>query len=424
MNLTIEHIERIAAEVPYREVPARNNIRELPQWTIFEICKVRLACGVVGFGETLQYYTWSTVSDDAVRRAMGRNAAEMMWDDSLGAGLQIALFDAVGKALDVPCWALMGRKYRDAAHISWWDIDMPAEDWVLECEEALRQGYTSFKTKGRPWFDLYHQCEVLSKVIPPHFQMDMDFNGMLLDTAHATRVLTEIERYPNVVIYESPIAQHDVAGNKFLRSQTRVPIAHHYGSPPIMTALKEDVCDGFVIGGGVSSVLQQGTICAAAEKPFWLQLVGSGITATWSIHLAAVLSHARWPAVNCHHMYVHQLINPPITVSNGLAAVPERPGLGVDLDEEALERFRLDGIPSRPYPTPGLLLAIRWPSGATSYYAHCQQYWHDFLRGRLPVFARGVTLERIPDDGSREWRELQERAQQGGVHVGVGAGRL
>jgi galactonate dehydratase len=418
MNLNVAHIERIPIEVPYREVPARNMIRELPHWTLFEICKVTLENSVVGFGETMQYYTWGTVSDAAVQRALGKNAAELMWDDSLGAGLQMALFDAVGKANEVPAYRLLGAKHRDACHISWWDIDMPAEDWVLECREAVAQGYTSFKTKARPWFDLDAQCRTLCETLPPWFDLDMDFNALLNDTAHATRVLKQVERYQNVAIYESPIPEGDVAGNRCLRAQTRVPIAHHFSLPRIMTTLAEDICDGFVIGGGASSVMRQGTISAAANKPFWLQLVGTGITATFALHLGAVLSHARWPAVNCHQLYTHPVITPPIAVQNGLAPVPERPGLGIDLDEEALTRFRLDAMPPRPYPAPGLLIAIRWPGGATSYYTHTRQYWDDFQHGRLPLFPAGVSLERVPDDGSREWRELQERAQEEPVHVG------
>lgn len=417
MDLSIKNIERITVNVPFREVPARNMIRELPHWTIFEICKVTLKCGVVGFGETMEYYTWGRVSEAKVQYSLGKNAAELMWDDSLGAGLQMALFDAVGKANEVPCYRLLGAKYRDRAFISWWDIDMPAEDWILECKEAITEGYTSFKTKARPWFDLEEQCRLLCATLPPHFQLDLDFNGMLINTAHATRLLTEVEKYPNVAIYESPIPQHDAAGNKFLRSQTRVPIAMHYGSPPIMTALKEDVCDGFVIGGGASSVMRQATVCAAADKPFWLQLVGTGITSTFSLHFAAVLSQALWPAVNCHQLYTHQMIKPPIQVSNGMAPIPEAPGLGVELDEDAVEKFRIEPLERQPYPAPGLLLAIRWPSGATTYYAHCRQYWDDFLGGRLPTFAKGVRLERIHDDGSKEWKELQQRAQRGAVHA-------
>jgi L-alanine-DL-glutamate epimerase-like enolase superfamily enzyme len=151
VDLTVESVERTWVDVPLRPLPARHMVREIPHWTLFEICRVRLACGVVGFGETMCYYTWGTVSDAAVASVRGKNAAERMWDDGLGAGLQMALFDAVARAADVPCHRLLGPQHRDRAFLSWWDIDMPAEDWLSECREALAQGYTSFKTKARPW---------------------------------------------------------------------------------------------------------------------------------------------------------------------------------------------------------------------------------------------------------------------------------
>lgn len=418
LDLSVKKVERTWINVPFRPVPARNMIRELPNWTYFEICKVTLACGVVGFGETMVYYTWGRVSEAAVARVMGKNAAEHMWDDSLGCGLQMALFDAVGKANGVPTYRLFGRKVRERPFVSWWAIDMPAEDWVLECKDALAQGYTAFKTKARPWFDLDQQCRVLTKTLPPYFDIDFDFNSTLRDSSHAGRYLSEIEKYKHVAIFESPIPQEDVAGNKLLRTQIRVPIAMHYGSPPIMTALKEDVCDGFVIGGGAARVMDDGAVAAAAAKPFWLQLVGTSITATFALHLGAVLSHARWPSVNCHQLYTHPIIRQPIKVENGTAPVPEAPGLGVDLDEDAVARFRIEPMKQEPGPTPNLLLAIRWPSGATSYYAHAGQYWDDFRAARLPIFPRGVYLERIADDGSREWKDLQARAAKGPVHTG------
>ncbi len=173
----------------------------------------------------------------------------------------------------MPVHRLFGHKHRDRPFVSWWAIDMPAEDWIRECKDALAQGYTALKTKARPWFDIEQQCRALTKVIPAHFSIDFDFNSMLLDTTHAGRVLTDIEKFPHVAIWETPIPQEDVAGNKFLRTQTRVPLAMHYGSPPIMTALREKVCDGFVIGGGgVSRTIRDATVAAAASKPFWLKL--------------------------------------------------------------------------------------------------------------------------------------------------------
>ncbi len=182
-----------------------------------------------------------------------------------------------------------------------------------------------------------------------------------------------------------------------------------------MTALKEDVCDGFVIGGGATAVMSQGRVAAAADKPFFLQLVGTGIT--FALHLGAVLSHARWPSVNCHQLFTHHMIQPKISVKNGSSAVPEGPGLGVELDGDALEKFRLDSMPEKTYPTSNLLLAVRWGSGATIYYGHANQYKQDFQAGRLPIFSKGVRVERMMDDGSREWRELYERAKKGGVHT-------
>jgi L-alanine-DL-glutamate epimerase-like enolase superfamily enzyme len=75
LDLTVKKIEKTWINVPFRPVPARNMIRELPHWTVFVIYKVTLACGVVGFGETMQFYTWGTVSEEAIARVMEREAA-------------------------------------------------------------------------------------------------------------------------------------------------------------------------------------------------------------------------------------------------------------------------------------------------------------------------------------------------------------
>jgi len=414
LNLNVARIETTWVNVPMRSVPARRMVAENYEWTFFQIHKVTLACGLVGFGETMPYYTWGRPTEETLAYARGRNATELMWDDSLGAGLQMALFDAVSKANGVPVYRLLGPKLRDRAFISWWDLDMAGEDWVSECREALAQGYTAFKTKARPWRDLVEDCRILTKTLPPYFTLDMDFNDFLLDVSHATQVMQEVSQFPNVAAFESPIPQSDVAGNRSLRGHTRVPIAMHYGTPPVMTALKEEVCDVFVIGGGASAVMQAGVVAAMANKPFWLQLVGTGITAAFALHFAAVLSHATWPAVNCHQLYIHPLIRPSIAVANGTAAIPEAPGLGVELDEDAVAKYRIEPLTRQPDP-PEALLAVRWPTGAVNYYAYKTQYWDDFRSGRFPLFVKGIRLDTIENNGSREWKELQGRARKGTV---------
>jgi L-alanine-DL-glutamate epimerase-like enolase superfamily enzyme len=312
----------------------------------------------------------------------------------------------------------MGRQVRNRAFMSWWACDQPAQDWVQECKDATERGYTAFKAKARSWFDLDEQCRVLTATLPPHFKIDFDFNSLLLDSGHAGPYLVELEKYKHLAIYESPIPQADVEGNKLLRRKTRIPIAMHFGNPPIMTALREEVCDGFVIGGGASQVINNGTIAAMANKPFWLQLVGTGITATWAMHLAAVLTHARWPSINCNNLYEAGLVTPGIQVENGSARIPDGPGLGVELDEDAVERYRIEPLTKRREPPTDILLAIRWPSGGTTYYVSARLYRADFLAGKLPVFARGVYMEQIPDDGSRDWKDLNARAlRNSSVHT-------
>ena len=143
-----------------------------------------------------------------------------------------------------------------------------------------------------------------------------------------------------------------------------------------------------------------------ADKPFFLELVGRGITTTFSLHFASVLSNATWPQVDCHRIYTHQMIKPAIVVQNGSAKVPDAPGLGVELDEDAVERLRIQPI-AKPYPKPGLLIAIRWPEGSTSYYAHAEQYWDDVRRGVCRSFRGTSTSSRLRTMGAGNGRSFR-----------------
>ena len=92
-------VNRTTVKLRYRETSGRNMARELPHWVWTEVMEVELSSGVTGFGETLLYYTWGVPDDDGIRRVLGKNAFEVMWNDDLGAGLQMALFDAVSMGL-------------------------------------------------------------------------------------------------------------------------------------------------------------------------------------------------------------------------------------------------------------------------------------------------------------------------------------
>ncbi|MGV2339130.1 MAG UNVERIFIED_CONTAM: hypothetical protein LVR18_35660 [Planctomycetaceae bacterium] len=97
---------------------------------------------------------------------IGKNALDLLWDDSLGAGLQMALFDAVGRATELPVHALLGEQVHQSTPLSWWNIDTSAADMAAECRTALQQGYMSYKTKGRPWFDVFKQVSEAAAAVP------------------------------------------------------------------------------------------------------------------------------------------------------------------------------------------------------------------------------------------------------------------
>lgn len=412
----VQRIERTTVRVPYREIPRRAMDRELPHWRYSEIFQVHLGSGKVGVGETLLYYTWGVTDDEDVERALNQNAVEIMWDDSLGAGLQMALFDAVARTAEVPIYRVLGNQVHQQTPLSWWNIDMPPEDMTAECVKALNSGYRSYKTKGRPWFDLWQQVETATAAVPSDFKIDMDFNDTLLSAERAIPILKELEKYPQIDIFETPIPQRDVEGNRRIGESTRVKIALHYGTPDPRVVIEKGVCDGFVIGGGASRVMRQGQFAGEVDMPFWLQLVGTGITAAYSLHFGAVLSQARWPAVNCHQLYEHQLLREPIDVVNGFAQVPDRPGLGYDLDLDAVERYRVQKPQNRP--DPPRLVETRWPDGRRMYFASDGKVnfmLRQGVEGNIPFYLHGVMTSLLPDDGTERWKKLFEEAKKAPV---------
>lgn len=420
--MRVTDVERIVVDVPFTERQHQittQSVSTVYNWSILELCKVTTDTGHVGWGETVIHYTFGRVSDQAVERVKGQSPAMLMNDDSLGAGLQMALFDVVGKILEVPVYQLMGRRVRDKAPISWWSIDASPEHWAAEARDAVTHGYTSFKNKPRPWWDIVEQMNAVTQVVPSDFRLDLDPNSSLRDADTAIPVLKRLEQFDNVAIFETPIPQQDVEGNQRIRAAIDRPVAMHFGSPPYLTDMRESVCDGYVIGGGKSNVLRQGLLAAEADKPFWLQIVGNGLTTTWASHLGAVLSHATWPAITCLNLYSHHLLRESVDVVDGHTEVPEKPGLGVEVDEAAIEKYRIPEAEIEElkaqgqlytHPQPELIHTVVYPDGRSLHLAGDGLNY--FNAGNGPAYAEGVRLELQFNDGSKEWADLFSRAKE------------
>lgn len=130
-------------DVPFTPRCQQWNAREVWQWRIAEVIRVTTDVpDLVGYSKTILHYTWGRVPDAAIERVRGGNPADFLGDNSLGAGLQMALSNLVGKALGVPVWLFNLPKLRDWCPISWWNVDSPPEANAAEAQAALASGYT------------------------------------------------------------------------------------------------------------------------------------------------------------------------------------------------------------------------------------------------------------------------------------------
>ena len=290
--------------------------------------------------------------------------------------------------------------------------------YELEARTAVDLGFTSIKIKTRPWHDVYETVKRISDATPAWFHIDCDWNDFLLDVSTAVPVLRELETdFPKISIWEGPIQANDVAGNRLLREKVRTPIAHHYGGVPGAVAIQHGYCDGFVIAGGVTNVLQSGISAATANMPFFIQMVGTGLTTTMALHLGAVLSHAQWPAINCHELYQHNLLNQRIPVVGGYAQTPEAPGLGITIDENALDTYRVDVA---DFSLPRRLIRYSRANGVRVYFADTSfsqgsSMWNYWRTANQPIYERGVATAYLDDDGTPDFDDLYRRAKEAPV---------
>ena len=417
--MKIVRAERIPLNLPfYHHRVARAMHRASTHGERVWVVRLESDNGLVGWGDDLgwdQYWDFGGPPPPRpeVDHLVGRNPAELIHRDALGFAVQVALLDLVARDNGVPVHALLGSQVRDRCPVSWWDIDMPPEDWAAEARQSRRRGYTSFKMKARPWRDIFAQVQAVAAVVPPDYKFDIDFNGFLLNQARSEVFLAELDHYPNVGMYETPFnLNSDLDGARILRERVVKPLIEHF-SDPVWAA---DCCDGFVVLGGVSAMRRDAALAAAGNKSFWLQLVGTGITTAFAIQLGSVLSHAQLPYITCHELWCSDLLTERLALTDGYAAVPDGPGLGVEVDEKAIERWRVDErepTPKRRYREQKRILRVRWPGSGRKkrVWAFTDEvhYQRAFYAGNLPPFERGVELEVIEEKRSPAFRKEHAR---------------
>jgi galactonate dehydratase len=415
--MKIKSIESFPLHMTFLPEVAPHMLRALTHGSALTLCRVVLEDGTVGYGD----------SGGADRSWIGRSALEAL-RGCRDSGVQMACYDAVGRALGVPAHVLMGRQARARVPFAYWTIDLPPDLFAQQVRHAASLGYTVYKFKCRPWWDPIEQVEAAARAAPRGFRAWLDFNGHLREARLALPVLKALSEYDFVGGFESPIPQRDVEGYKILRRKIDRPFAIHYGGgcchvrsdasydPGVNAAvqIREALCDGFVLGGGdVDSLREIAGVAHEFRKPFWIQTVGTALRAAWIAHLASTCQEALLSSLAAHDLWVKDVTSVPRVVE-GYLPVPEGPGLGVEVDEKAAAALRA----APPEPDVKRVSTVVYPSGLRWSFANEQQRHEAFYFGDLPGFVRGVRLEVREDDGSRGFAELHSRCEKAPVVEG------
>ena len=126
------------------------------------------------------------------------------------------------------------------------------------------------------------------------------------------------------------------------RQKLDTPIALHLGNPSdVAEAVKREACDWLNLGGPLVNVYKLAGLAEAAGIPTWHGSgMGLGISEAAYTHVCAACKSMTLTSDICGDtLRVDDLIKEPLAFEEGHVRVPQAPGLGVELDEEALERY-------------------------------------------------------------------------------------
>ncbi|MBM3264034.1 MAG: hypothetical protein FJY97_11500 [candidate division Zixibacteria bacterium] len=310
------------------------------------LMRVHTDTGIAGLGELVKGKPEEAVLQDAPSY-VGRSPLEFNLQDlpSAGAardGYEMALYDILGKAYGVPAYQLMGGKFHDRIPVAFCSGHRTPEDAAQQAAEASDAGYRTYKCKASgSWQNLPDRVRTIYDAAP-NIGVRIDPNQKLGVPSLAVSIADQLTGY-NVECFESPVNQQNLDWYVLLRQKLRIPLALHLNSSQeVVAAVKCEACDYINLGGpGMSGFQRASHIAEADGIPVWHgSSVGLGISDASFVHACAATRNAILPSdIVGTLLRQDDLIMEPLHYENGFVHVPEAPGLGVELDETAIERW-------------------------------------------------------------------------------------
>jgi galactonate dehydratase len=329
-------------------------------------CKVYTDQGLTGLGEgsiTSKESTLANAIMDNERYLIGRDPTniEGIWQtlyrvprwrggpilNSAISAIEIALWDICGKALGVPVYKMLGGAARERIRL-YLDVGDRPEDFLRAKSLGFTAAKSGFIRAEQNLIDPYKTVrqgiaamEAVRKAVGDEFDICLDPHGRLTTTM-AVQFCTAIEPLRPFFVEEATQLE-DLSELAHLRSKTKVPLAtgeRHFTkyaftemcSRHLVDMIQPDVCHA----GGILEMKKIGTIAEAYRIEMSPHNPQSLVSTLASLHVDATT-----PACTIQEFTIR---NEPwildlfqgvrVKHANGFAPLPDKPGLGCDLDEK------------------------------------------------------------------------------------------
>jgi len=332
------------------------------------LVRIEAADGSVGWGEAASAPTMTgdtlgglvaAVRDHLAPMLTGKDARDwqalrpalhraLLGNGGAHSAVEMAVLDLIGRASGKRLIDLVARPRRNGVKPMWLLGNKTADEDVAEAHRKQKEGFDFFKLKigVKPLAKEIAIAFALREALPKT-PLCADANcGLTLANA---RSYVEKTRKARLVFVEQPLAYDDVEGLKKLARGTKVPIGVDEGIhsfADIETSAKAGaggVSLKLIKLGGIIAAIEAGKLCRRLGLSVNIasKIAESSISSAAALHLACTVPKADWGVSLTHFYLAEDIVRRPLALAGGLVALPEGSGLGVEVDEAAVERFRV-----------------------------------------------------------------------------------
>ncbi|MBM3527422.1 MAG: hypothetical protein FJX62_04970 [Alphaproteobacteria bacterium] len=370
--MKIERIEPIAVSLPMKKpiVMAGAAIARA------ENVLVRIAAegGMTGWGEAAEAPTMTGETVESMVAAVnlmapaliGREAEDiagasaamagrMYGNSGAKAAIDMALHDLVARATGRPVYGLLGGRKRARIAILGVIGNGTLDGDLREAEAMKAGGFRSFKIKvgGADVKADAERTRALCELLGPELLLCSDANQGY-SVANAIAYVRAV-RGAGLTFFEQPVLANDVMGMAAIAAEADFRIGadesihslddirrHHEQKAAHGASLKT------IKLGGMGGVMAAGRLCHELGMAINVSSKAgeSSLACAAALHLAAALPSLDWGLTINSEGLSGDIVTRPIRIERGHATVPEGPGLGVEVDEALVARFRRD-VPVR-----------------------------------------------------------------------------